>query len=335
MYLKGFLVAIVVLFLSGCASFIADRITTKLDATPSNDIPAWVVETPLCDENNNCVTAYSIDDEFKASLKLSFTYHLEDETYVWRFHSKANKSKKSRPLNKDLVVIFGGYGQTWQSMFTHQMWLESITQKQVILIPSANHSHHFQFGLDFVAPVAAEINRRAPQNVHIVGFSMGAVAAQRVANQFDNAHLHLIAPMTDFVRSADAIWDSGKQQNLLLNLIPKDTVQQAASLVFARAKVSSKDIAIIPNMKKSQTPTFIYISEQDKITSAVDWKAYKSTNVLIHKYLQLGHIEMVALADQNLLANFAGNLLGQKISIEDAAVIGRLCHIDNKQCMYE
>ena len=156
-----------------------------------------------------------------------------------------------------------------------------------------------------------------------------------VANQFDNAHLHLIAPMTDFVRSADAIWDSGKQQNLLLNLIPKDTVQQAASLVFARAKVSSKDIAIIPNMKKSQTPTFIYISEQDKITSAVDWKAYKSTNVLIHKYLQLGHIEMVALADQNLLANFAGNLLGQKISIEDAAVIGRLCHIDNKQCMYE
>ncbi len=47
MYLKGFLVAIVVLFLSGCASFIADRITTKLDATPSNDIPAWVVSQSL------------------------------------------------------------------------------------------------------------------------------------------------------------------------------------------------------------------------------------------------------------------------------------------------
>lgn len=315
MYLKGLLVAIATLYLSGCASYIANKVTSLQDNHLSGNIMAVAEQITLCGAPQNCFSAYLTGQAQTALLNLSFSFHGQNNATTWRFKSDTKTTPIDRPLTNDLIVIFTGYGQNWQILYLHQLWLEHISGAQVMVIPSANHSSKFQFGLNYVVPVVAEIKRRSSRQVHILGFSMGAVAAQQVANQLDNARLHLIAPMTNFLDSANSIWQMQEQNNWLLKLVPKTTLNNARDKVIGQSGVSISDIAILSNIQT--TPMFVYLSDADDITRASDWDSKKHSDVTFFRYLNLDHIQMIGLADPRLMKDFVGNLFGNDMSEQE------------------
>lgn len=319
--------------LSGCASFIANEITRPQGSTVKGNISEWAVPREMCDSNLYCITAIGLDHLEAANHSLSLEFNFNDKRKIWRFEANNYDSKIAKPLTGQLILLFAGYSQPTEILYIHQHWLKLITGAEVLVVPSADKSAQFKFGLDYTSAVVAEIKRLQPTKVHLIGFSMGAVAASEIEQQLDNARLYLVAPMTDFEYSAQAIWDIFYRDKLYAALISPDTLGKAIQLVYQKANVTPAEIDVVAKLDDVQSPSFIYVSKNDRVVDALAWN--KANNQLVYKriYEQLNHIEMMGLVKQEFMADFVSDLLERTVSISEIETLGILCDADDTNCL--
>jgi len=335
-FVNGFTLVLFVLFLNGCASYIAHEIMSpNKQNIAGNRSESMIVET-LCDDTSRCIKAISAADNETKEISLTYNLKINDNHQVWSYQQKNDDTqslKSSKPLDNQLIFIFAPYKMPTEIMTIYQSWLKYMTGAEVLLIPSADESDSFAFGLDYVSPIVAEIKRRQADKVHLIGFSMGAVAAQAIAAETKNAQLYLIAPMTNFKHATKAIWDRSYSKRYYSKFISIANVEDAVEIVFDKSKISPADINIIKKMQGSNTPTYIYASNQDRISLASDWNKAKLGNITLKNYEELNHLEMVSLLDQDLMVDFVSHLLARQVSKDETKTIGILCQGEDEACL--
>lgn len=329
--INNVLLILVLISLMGCASYIAKEITSPQPNTISGDISSAINKRIICANKVDCIPVQTINKMEK--LDISFALELNGNEKAWHYKLINTKIKKTDNTQDELIVIFTGYGQPSNILFLHQHWLQHITGFEVLVVHSADKSKQFKFGLDFVNPIVAEIKRRAPKKVHVIGFSMGAVAATAVSEHIANAQLHLIAPMTNFSDSTKALWQHLYSKKLYAKLISNDVIEEAIEIIYESAGISSKELNIIDKVQKKSIPTYLYISAEDNVVSASEWKRARTEALVKKHYSKLSHLEMVALMDTVLMSDIASNILDVKIDKNNVDTIGVICAPTDEECV--
>lgn len=330
-----FLIVIFIAALPGCASFLASQIAKGGDSQVSGNFD-WTVEELVCDNFEHCfpVTRLrnQLPDSEDHSLTLEFDFYINQNHKIWHFAAPAD-SQPSKPLEDDLIVLFAGYNQPAQILTLHQQWLHKITGAEVWVVPGAEQAERFSFGLDYVAPLVGEISSRQPKSVHLVGFSMGALAAAGVMEHIDNGRLYLIAPMTDFRLAVNALWNTVYKNKFYTLLIGNETIEEAVDIVYQRAGKTEQDTELVRRIEHLQGPAIIYASHDDKVTPAAAWLPIKRDASQFKSYRQMNHPEMLALFRQDLLQDFISDLLGRTITTADTDILGILCDGNDMGCL--
>ena len=332
MMVKGFTLGLLSIGLSGCASFIANEITSPKKSNIKGNLSDWTVERQFCDRKNYCVKGIGLGD-FDAIKSLSFDFHINDNHKIWRYETNNDSVENAKPLENHLILLFAGYTQPTQTLLIHQKWLQLMTGADVIVIPSAENSETFEFGLNYASPLIAEIQRLNPAKVHLIGFSMGALAASEVGQGIDNARLYLVAPMTDFEHSAKAIYDIFYKDKIYAKFIRQETLEDAIQIIYEKSGTTSKDTDLIEKLNAAKSPTFIYASNKDKVVEHSDFNAIPNDNVDVNIYGELNHIEMVALLRQDLMIDLVSDLLERPVLESEITTLGILCDFDDNDCL--
>ncbi|RUO63298.1 hypothetical protein SAMN06297229_2241 [Pseudidiomarina planktonica] len=333
MVVKGFTIALLLIGLSGCASFVANKITSPKNINVEGNLADLIVERQICDNSPYCIKTMGLGDLEAGDLSLAFTFKINEGHKVWRYEAKSDGAAKVKPLENQLIVLFAGYSQPTLLLYMHQRWLQHITGANVIVVPSADNSENFKFGLDYASPLVAEIQRLKPKKVHLIGFSMGALAANAVEQEVDNARLYLFAPMTDFEHSTKAIYDILYQDTLYAKFVSKNTLEDAIQIVYEESGTTLKDTDLLAKLNGVKSPTFIYASNTDKVTDYSALNTIDNKNINVSIYEKLGHIEMVALASQNLLTEFVSDLLERPVLQSEVETLGVLCDFGDDDCL--
>lgn len=317
--------------LPGCASLLASQIAKGGGSQVTGNF-GWTVEEVVCDTSHHCVPVTRLLDNESLSLTLEFDFYINQNHKIWHFEALTD-SQQSKPLENDLILLFAGYNQPAKILTLHQQWLEVITGADVWVVPGAEQAEHFTFGLDYVVPLVSEISRRQPEKVHLIGFSMGALAARGVMEQIDNGRLYLIAPMNDFRVAVNALWNSAYKNKFYTRFIGDETVEEAVDIVYERAGKTAQDTALIERIEHMQGTAFIYASLDDKVTPASKWLQIKRAGLQLKTYPQMTHVEMVALFRQDLLEDVTADLLGRTITSADTDIIGIMCDASDTECL--
>jgi hypothetical protein len=332
MMVKGLTIALFSIALSGCATIIASEITSSKRSAHDINLSDLIVEQSLCDSHSYCIKAIEMNKLVTGTFNLHADYRIDDNHQVWQFSSINDSLETEKPLTNQLIVLFPGYGQLSETLVIYQKWLQLMTGAEVIVLPSANESKRFKFGFDFTSPIVNEIKRRKPIKVHLIGFSMGALAAQAVGQEIDNARLYLIAPMTNFADSFKAVWDMFYQHKLYARFISAKTLKHATEIVYAKSNTTLQDTDLVTNLQWVNIPTFIYASEDDQVAKASVWQGVENENLKINFFEQLNHFEMLALLNQDLLIDFASDLLERPVARYEIETIGLLCKFNDTAC---
>ncbi|MCO7223455.1 hypothetical protein [Pleionea sp. CnH1-48] len=333
MLIKRVVVLLTTLSLSGCASYIANQITSPERVNFTGNISNYIIEKEVCDEHSHCIQLLSTKRLETDKIKLSFNAQINDTHKIWQYQRNSNNTRSIASTNPSLIFIFTGYTQPTQILFTHLQWLQHITGAKVFVVPSADKSEHFRFGLDLVEPIVTEIQQQSPKKVHLIGFSMGAAAAQAVAAKVKNSQLHLIAPMTDFEYSVKALWKILYHDKFYASLISTDTIEKAIQIIHTESKVSPEELDITQKLQGAEFPVYLYTSNHDRVTLAADWNNTHSKYLKRATYDQLNHIEMVTLLDGDLLRDFVSNLLGREVPKNEVDITGVICNHQDNSCL--
>ena len=78
MIVNGFTIGLLLISLSGCASFIANEITSAKKSNIKGDVSDGVVEQQFCDSNSYCVKAIGLGGADAGHHSLSFKFHIDD-----------------------------------------------------------------------------------------------------------------------------------------------------------------------------------------------------------------------------------------------------------------
>ena len=92
---------------------------------------------------------------------------------VWQYqhiYDERQSLTLSKPLDNQLIFVFAPYRMPTKILVFYQYWLQNMTGAEVVLIPGADQSENFTFGLEYVSPIVAEIKRRQADKVHLIGF---------------------------------------------------------------------------------------------------------------------------------------------------------------------
>ncbi|MFC3096170.1 hypothetical protein DRW07_05320 [Alteromonas sediminis] len=333
MVVKGFTIGLLFISLSGCASFIANQMTSPKKSNIDGNISEWAVVQQLCDSNNYCVKAIGLGELAAGDHSLEFSFHINDNNKIWRYETKNSGVETAKPLADHLILLFAGYNQPTEVLYIHQLWLQRMTGAEVIVIPSAENTETFKFGLDYAPPIVAEIQRLNPEKVHLIGFSMGALAASEVERKIDNAKLYLVAPMIDFDYSAKAIYDILYRDKIYATFISEDTLEDAIQIVYEESGTTLKDTDLIAKLNRVKSPTFIYVSDKDRVVEYSSFGSIPNENVYVNFYGELNHLEMVALLSQDLMTDFVSDLLERPVLQSEVSTLGILCDFDDDNCL--
>ena len=331
--MKLYITIFFILFIGGCSNFIANKITSSNSPEVSGNLAEHILVVDLCDSEFHCIQAQKIKELDVDKMELSFSFKANEKHKKWFFKLRNTDLVNSNSDNSKLIVIFSGYSQPSETIYIHQQWLQYISGAEVIVIPSADKSEPFQFGLDFVSPVVSYIEKKKPDQVHLIGFSMGAVAAQAVSEKVDNPHLHLVAPMTNFQHSTLAIWEILHKEKFYSMFTSQLDVEEAVQLVYEESNVDVQDIDIIRRIKSTTVPTYVYASIDDRVTPASDWSDIHLKRLVLNTYNDLNHLEMMGLIHRPLLKDFVSNLLQTDIVETDTKTLGILCDISDTKCL--
>ena len=347
MIVKAIAVITTIYFLSGCTTYLAHKIAVpsqnKIDGDDLSEL--FHVEA-VCDNNENCISLLTQADIHKKSkaqeqtpATLTLSFNIGDAVKTWRFEAH-NKALATQKMEGQLVVIFPGYRMNPQLLFLTQRWLNHVTGADVVIAPNPDDSEAFSFGLNHVLPVQQFIKSNNASHIHIVGLSMGAVAAAQLAEKAEVDSLFLVAPMTNFKSSLNAVYTKYSANSLLSWLmgwlISAEDIEDVSELVLENANLTMASIDVQNKLAFSKASKInVYVSPNDDVVSGsfIDTpNQLGRKDVVIRRYNNLSHAEMLGLLDESLLADFLSDLTNIHVDTNDTSVIGKICRDNSTEC---
>lgn len=327
------------LCLGGCATIVANQIVSPIEPDSVGlrkvaELTGVSTET-LCSKRSYCVDVQRVDASKLKTETLAFRLKSNTRDKIWKYKLSRPDTRAVKPLQNQLIILFAGYAQRPVTLAIHQQWLQDITGAQVFVVPGANLVEKFSFGRNFVGPVVSKINQLSPESVHIIGLSMGAIAALEVAQQIPAAKLHLLAPMTDFRASTKAVWRSYYNNAFTSLFVSEPTIDTAIDIILTDRGITADDIRINEKLASGNVQSYIYVSAEDSITPPYNWQTSNQSNINVFTFQHLNHFELLSMTQAKLLAKFASNLLGREVLPSETDIIGTLCMAQDKNCLKE
>ncbi|MBS3798592.1 hypothetical protein [Pseudoalteromonas sp. BDTF-M6] len=327
------IVALALLHLCGCANLIAHNITKPSgdQVVVDDSFNDYIDLHRQCiDDATPCLEYYQakgyqeISQQHEAKQHLSIKIKINDKTQLWDFNYDPEDPPLA-PLTEDIIYLFPGWGTDPKIFMMHGNWLSTISGADVYILPSANASHRFSFGIDYLPYLKAHIQSRQPRKVHLIGFSMGAVAASHLHTELDNSALYLLAPMTDFRTSIHTFAD--KFSPWYATLVPSSSVDSAVDKVLSDATLQERDLDIVAKLNDYPSSSHIYLGNRDALVDNKPWFASTNKNLDIKSYDE-SHMSLITLTNLEMLSALTSTLLAYPVSPKDTVILGTVSSED-------
>jgi pimeloyl-ACP methyl ester carboxylesterase len=297
-----------ILVLSGCQSFIAYQITQPAQEVSFDGMENMVMfsgtPTHACITNSRCLkfqlfSQSDLNEYFSEKNELTLSFALKGNNKTEKFKSKLDLGNQANPNSSSLIVLFPGYGVNSLIYSFQARWLSHFTGKDVILMPASNQYSEFKFGLNSLDVLKHFLNTNQYQQIDILSYSMGSIAAMQFAKQMPNVKQQImVAPMVHF---DTALMSVAKSYHPTLSYFVKDNdFKNAAKNVIQGSGIDETQLDLIAllNGKQSANRTTLYVSNADQISPAGYWQALQNKSVSVVHYSNLNHTRMVSLINQ-------------------------------------
>ncbi|XQF92032.1 alpha/beta hydrolase [Pseudoalteromonas espejiana] len=301
------LIISLVIFLSGCQSYIAYQITKppeKFGSTEyQNSILSSGTQIQYCDSENDCldfrfispkdIESYLLDGN---TLSLSFIIERSTEDDVFEYQLTSDNLPNNP--NNGLLIIFPGYGVNSLIYTMQARWLSHVTGKNVIVMPASNQYEKFRFGLNSLDLLINYVNKENYTDISLISYSMGAVASTDLTTKLNiNKHI-LYAPMINF--EAALITIANLSHPIYSKLLGDDYLNEVAAKIIEKSEVPLNKLNLLNNLNNlNKTPharqTYIFSSNADKVSPYNRLLALNNPKVSIYEVKDLNHLEMVSL----------------------------------------
>ena len=326
--------------LSGCASFIAYRITNPESQQIKGDLSQIVDTKSVCSDTDNCVSLYVVRNASnrtgKNDISLELELFVENKGIKWTYRGN-DEPLITQVIHDELIIVFPGYMMEPKSVVLLEHWLAHVTGAMVVVAPKPESGESFAFGLGSVDPIAHFVNEHPAKTIHVVGYSMGAIAASRLAARLDNSNLYLVAPMLNFSESAVALFNKHKSNHALSWLVDSEDIKNATDIVIQSANLSPSDINVAHNLASNSAQKIrVYMSLNDEVVGGnIDLTHSEKKNTLVRQYSSLSHIQMMAMTDEALLADFISDITNTNIDAHDTSIVGSVCFKGQPNCEFD
>lgn len=297
--------------LSGCQSFIAYQITQPVEEIsyggPDDQMLNTVYEGiphKTCNTTHNCIAVriFSHNDlieYFEQGEQFGITFKLKSKEEMETFETTLTSINGAKRKNDSAIIVFPGYGVSSLIYSFQARWLSHFTGKDVILMPASNQYSEFKFGLNSLDVLQHYLNNNQYQQIDILSYSMGSIAAMQFAKQMPNVKQQImVAPMVHF---DTALMSVAKSYYPTLSYFVKDNdFKNAAKNVIQGSGIDETQLDLIAllNGKQSANRTTLYVSNADPISPADYWQALQNKSVSVVHYSNLNHTRMVSLINQ-------------------------------------
>tara|TARA_B110000211_G_scaffold68915_1_gene79581 strand:- start:139 stop:1095 length:957 start_codon:yes stop_codon:yes gene_type:complete len=298
------LIISLVIFLSGCQSYIAYQITKPpekvLPKEFENSIALSGAQTHYCSSEIGCldfriISPKDIDNYLLSGNTLTLTLiskgSTEDDTFEYQLNADNLPSKS----NDGLLIIFPGYGVNSLVYTMQARWLSHITGKSVIVMPASNQYDEFKYGLNSLDLLVKYINEHQYTDISLLSYSMGAVASIDLTTKLNiNKHI-LFAPMINFKAALRTI--AKLSYPVYSKLLGDDYINEVAAKVIEKSKVPLNKLDILSNLNRTPhaRQTYIFSSNADKVSPYNGLLTLSNPKVSIYEVKDLNHLEMVSL----------------------------------------
>lgn len=300
-----------ILVLSGCQSFIAYQLTQPAQEVayggPDDPMLRTVYEgipQKACNNTQHClmIRIFSHNDlieYFKQGEQFGITFQLKSKEVMERFETTLTSRNGTKQINDSLIIVFPGYGVSSLIYSFQARWLSHFTGKDVILMPASNQYDEFKFGLNSLDVLQHYLNNNQYQQIDILSYSMGSIAAMQFAKQMPNVKQQImVAPMVHF---DTALMSVAKNYHPTLSYFVKDDdFKNAAKNVIQSSGIDESQLDLITLLNDTQPSvrTTLYLSNGDPISPAGYWQALQNGSVSVVHYSNLDHTRMVSLINQ-------------------------------------
>ncbi|RUO48044.1 alpha/beta hydrolase [Pseudidiomarina donghaiensis] len=139
----------------------------------------------------------------------------------------------------------------------------------------------------------------SPQrNLYLLGNSMGAVAATRIASMRDDVHgLILQAPMLNFDEAV--LRYSSSNYPFLAGLIGEDAILNGASSALAEVNLTASDTNILPMLASLSVPTLILTSSADEVSPYAAFAQLTSEQLSVKNLPNRNHPSMAIVGNDS------------------------------------
>jgi len=326
--------------LNGCASFIAYRIANPESQQIKGDVSRIVDTKTACSDTDNCVSLYVVRNASNRTGKNDFSFELElfndNKGIKWKYKGN-DEPLITQVIHDELIVVFPGYMMEPKFVVLLEHWLAHVSGAMVVVAPKPESGENFVFGLGSVDPIAHFVNEHHAKKIHVVGYSMGAIAASRLTARLDNSNLYLVAPMLNFTESAVALFNKYKNDHALSWLIDSEDIKNATDIVYQSANLSPSDINVAHNLASNSAQKIrVYMSLNDDVVGGnIDLMHSEKKNALVRQYSSLSHIQMMAMTDEALLADFISDITNTNIDAHDTSIVGSVCLKGQPNCEFD
>ncbi|WP_338517447.1 alpha/beta hydrolase [Alteromonas gracilis] len=326
--------------INGCASIIAYRIANPESQQIKGDLSQIVDTKSVCSNKDNCVSLYVVRNASnrigKNDISLEFELFDENKGIKWTYEGN-DEPLITQVIHDELIIVFPGYMMEPKLVVLLEHWLAHVSGAMVVVAPKPESGESFAFGLGSVDPIAHFVNEHPAKKIHVVGYSMGAIAASRLTARLDNSNLYLVAPMLNFTESAVALFNKYKNDHALSWLVDSEDIKNATDNVLQSANLSPSDINVAHNLALSRAHKIrVYMSLNDEVVGGnIDLMHSEKKNALVRQYKSLSHIQMMAMTDEALLADFISDMTNTTIDPQDTSIVGSVCFKGQPNCEFD
>ena len=297
-----------ILVLSGCQSFIAYQITQPVEEISFDGMENMIIfsgaPTHSCITDLQCLdfrlfSQSDLNKHLSEVGNLNLSLVLKSNNKTEEFKSELDLSNQATSNSSNVIVLFPGYGVNSMGYSFQARWLSHFTGKDVILMPASNQYNEFKFGLNSLGVLQHYLNNNQYQQIDILSYSMGSIAAMQFAKQMSNVKQQImVAPIVHF---DTALMSVAKNYHPTLSYFVKDNdFKNAAKNVIQNSGIDETqlDLFALLNSKQSVNRTTLYVSNADPISPADYWQALQNKSVSVVHYSNLNHTRMVSLINQ-------------------------------------
>lgn len=234
--------------------------------------------------------------------KRTLSYTVEVDRNGLRGVDSIEKAREDTGEYSGLVVLIHGYRASKEYMANSALYFRFLGFEVVLpdLLLSGDSGTGRQFGAmdgEVIDELITSI-KHPDASVLIVGNSMGAVAATRLANLRDDIDGVLLqAPMERFDTAAENYMHA--YSPILSSLIPRSSVAKGARMALEKSGTQLEQTDIIPLLQRQETPTLILVSDGDPVSRPEYFQGVNNKYISVVTVARRSHPSMSVINQQD------------------------------------